>query len=115
MKRLRRVRCFSRKGWSSGSLDVVIFPYLWPTGCARIMAPLATIGHPEGAPPMPVTDRIPPAHRPLAVDVPARLAAIDQKKLRAWRLERLRAELRKRDYAGALFGDPLNIRNATGS
>ena len=53
--------------------------------------------------------------RPLAVDVPARLAAIDERKLRAYRLERLRAELKKRDYAGAIFGDPLNIRYATGS
>ncbi len=35
---------------------------------------------------------------PLAVDVVARIAEIDQKKLRAYRLERLRAELRRRDY-----------------
>jgi hypothetical protein len=34
---------------------------------------------------------------PLTVDVPARLAAITQWKLRAYRLERLRAELYKRD------------------
>jgi Xaa-Pro aminopeptidase len=51
----------------------------------------------------------------LVVDVPARLAAIDQRKLRAYRLDRVRAELRRRDYAGALLGDPLNIRYATGS
>jgi Xaa-Pro aminopeptidase len=52
---------------------------------------------------------------PLDVDVPARLAAIDQTKLRAYRLERLRAELRKRDYMGCLLADPINIRYATGS
>jgi Xaa-Pro aminopeptidase len=52
---------------------------------------------------------------PLQVDVSARLAAIDQRKLRAWRLERLRTELRKRDYAACLLVDPVNIRYATGS
>lgn len=52
---------------------------------------------------------------PLAVDVAARIAEIDQKKLRAYRLERLRAELRRRDYMGCLLTDPLNIRYATGS
>ncbi|HTZ76576.1 MAG TPA: Xaa-Pro peptidase family protein [Stellaceae bacterium] len=52
---------------------------------------------------------------PLVVDVPARMAAIDQKKLRAYRLERLRGELRRRDYMGCLLTDPLNIRYATGS
>ena len=52
---------------------------------------------------------------PLAVDVPRRLAAIDQKKLRGFRLERLRSELRKRDYGACLLSDPINIRYATGS
>ena len=31
----------------------------------------------------------------------------DMRRLRAYRLERVRAELRKRDYAGALLYDPL--------
>ncbi|HTS92083.1 MAG TPA: Xaa-Pro peptidase family protein [Stellaceae bacterium] len=52
---------------------------------------------------------------PLAVDVPRLLAAIDQKKLRGFRLERLRSELRKRDYGACLLSDPINIRYATGS
>ncbi|HLI11559.1 MAG TPA: Xaa-Pro peptidase family protein [Alphaproteobacteria bacterium] len=52
---------------------------------------------------------------PLDVDVAGSLSRIDQKKLRAYRLERLRSELRKRDYMGALLTDPLNIRYATGS
>jgi Xaa-Pro aminopeptidase len=52
---------------------------------------------------------------PLRVDMPARLAAIDQRQLRAYRLERLRSELRRRDYAACLLADPINIRYATGS
>src|SRR6185312_11878590 len=52
---------------------------------------------------------------PLDIDIRARLAAIDQRRLRAYRLERLRAELRKRDYAACLLADPINIRYATGS
>jgi Xaa-Pro aminopeptidase len=52
---------------------------------------------------------------PLALDVAARIAGIDQKKLRAYRLERLRAELRRRDYMGCLLTDPLNITYATGT
>ena len=39
----------------------------------------------------------------------------DMKRLRAYRLERVRAELRKRDYAGILLYDPINLRYATGS
>jgi Xaa-Pro aminopeptidase len=39
----------------------------------------------------------------------------DMKRLRAFRLERVRAELRKRDYAGILLYDPINLRYATGS
>ncbi len=52
---------------------------------------------------------------PLGFDLGARNSAIDQVALRAWRLERVRAELRKRDYAGALLADPMNIRYATGT
>lgn len=40
---------------------------------------------------------------------------IDQVKLRRYRLDRLRAELRARDYAGAVFADAINVRYATGS
>jgi len=52
---------------------------------------------------------------PLAIDVADRIARIDQKRLHAYRLARLRAELRKRDYMGCLLTDPMNIRYATGS
>jgi Xaa-Pro aminopeptidase len=49
------------------------------------------------------------------IDVPARIAAIDEPKLRAERLAKVRAELVKRDYGAALLTDPMNIRYATGS
>ena len=43
----------------------------------------------------------------------AGLAEPDFAVIRAYRLERLRAELKKRDLAGCLLYDPLNIRYAT--
>src|SRR3546814_16695592 len=47
------------------------------------------------------------ARRPATVsDAP------DKAALRAWRLGRLRQELKARDYAGALLYDPINIRSA---
>ncbi|HWA42022.1 MAG TPA: Xaa-Pro peptidase family protein [Hypericibacter adhaerens] len=42
-------------------------------------------------------------------------ALLDMRKLRAYRLGRFRAELKKRDCMGALLYDPINIRYATGS
>jgi Xaa-Pro dipeptidase len=39
----------------------------------------------------------------------------DMVSLRAYRLERTREQLRKRDYAGCLLYDPINIRYATGA
>jgi len=41
--------------------------------------------------------------------------APDIGRLRAWRLERVRGQLRKRDLAGCLLFDPVNIRYATDS
>lgn len=52
---------------------------------------------------------------PLGLDIRARIAEIDEARLRKDRLARLRRELAKRDYAGALLSDPMNIRYATGS
>ena len=52
---------------------------------------------------------------PLAIDMQARIAEIDEARMRRDRLARLRRELVKRDYAGALLSDPMNIRYATGS
>ncbi|MEO3427895.1 Xaa-Pro peptidase family protein [Pelagibius sp. CAU 1746] len=37
---------------------------------------------------------------------------VDLPALRAWRLDRLREELKARDYAGALLYDPINVRYA---
>jgi len=39
----------------------------------------------------------------------------DMRRLRAYRLGRVRAELKKRDYAGILLYDPINVRYTTGS
>lgn len=64
---------------------------------------------------MMLIDTAPPQAQELDIDIAARLASIDQKKLRAWRLGRVRAELKKRDYTGCLLSDPINIRYATGS
>ena len=52
---------------------------------------------------------------PLGLDIGARIAEIDDPAMRKARLARLRAELGKRDYAGALLSDPMNIRYATGT
>jgi Xaa-Pro aminopeptidase len=52
---------------------------------------------------------------PLGLDIEARIAEIDHDSLCVGRLARLRAELKKRDFAGALLADPMNIRYATGT
>jgi Xaa-Pro aminopeptidase len=43
------------------------------------------------------------------------MAEIDDTRMRRERLARLRAELAKRDLAGALLSDPMNLRYATGA
>lgn len=45
----------------------------------------------------------------------AGIPAPDLTAMRSYRLERIREELRRRDYAGALLYDPINIRYATDS
>ncbi|TIL24158.1 MAG: aminopeptidase P family protein [Mesorhizobium sp.] len=45
----------------------------------------------------------------------AGVAAPDLPTMRQYRLDRIRAELKRRDYAGALLYDPINIRYATDS
>jgi Xaa-Pro aminopeptidase len=52
---------------------------------------------------------------PLGLDLEPRIAEIDERRMRQDRLARLRAELAKRDYAGALLSDPMNLRYATGA
>jgi Xaa-Pro aminopeptidase len=53
--------------------------------------------------------------RPLGLDLQARMAEIDEPRLRRERHARLRAQLAKRDLAGALLADPMNLRYATGA
>ncbi|MEQ8357515.1 MAG: Xaa-Pro peptidase family protein [Kiloniellaceae bacterium] len=50
-----------------------------------------------------------------AVNANLEYATIDRPALRAWRLARLRDELKARDYAGALLYDPINQRYACDS
>ena len=45
----------------------------------------------------------------------AGIAAPNLPAMRSYRLERIRAELKRRGYAGALLYDPINIRHATDS
>jgi len=49
----------------------------------------------------------------LAIDIPARIAEIERRKLRLDRLAKIRAELVTLDYGAALLSDPMNIRYAT--
>lgn len=60
---------------------------------------------------------VPPPREPAPVDAAlmARMTEIDQDKLVRYRLDRLRAELRRNDYAAGYFMDPMNVRYATGT
>lgn len=51
----------------------------------------------------------------LGIDMPGRIHAIDQARLRHDRLERPRRQLARHDYAGTLLSDPVKIRYATGT
>jgi Xaa-Pro aminopeptidase len=64
---------------------------------------------------VPPKDDAPRPVVPIDAAVMARMAEIDQDRLIRYRLGRLRAELRKRDYAGAVLSDPMNLRYATGT
>ncbi len=68
---------------------------------------------PDGSPDD--NDRVEIGPTALAFDewAQAGLAAPDLERMRRFRLDRLVAELRRRDYAGLLCFDPLNIRYAT--
>jgi Xaa-Pro aminopeptidase len=59
-------------------------------------------------------DTEPPPKPPVAALIDTE-PHIDMVALRAYRLERVREQLRQRDYAGAVLYDPINIRYATGS
>ena len=64
---------------------------------------------------VPIAPEAPRQAVPIDAGILARGEKIDQKVLFGYRLERLRAELRKRDYAGAVLSDPMNLRYATGT
>lgn len=63
------------------------------------------------ASPLPARWEAPPVDNALL----GRIGAIDHAALNAYRIGRLRTELRRLDVAGALLSDPLNIRYATGT
>ena len=46
---------------------------------------------------------------------PEDMAPIDERAIRAYRLQRLRRHLAEADVAGILLTDPINLRYATGS
>ena len=67
---------------------------------------------------------VPPHYQPRIRPTPATApnlqltdseAQVDMAALRAYRLGRVRAQLRRLDYAGCLLYDPINIRYATGT
>jgi Xaa-Pro aminopeptidase len=64
---------------------------------------------------VPPRDEAPRHAVPIDQDIFVRAQKIDQDRLTRYRLERLRAELRKRDFAGAVLSDPMNLRYATGT
>jgi Xaa-Pro aminopeptidase len=64
---------------------------------------------------VPIEDTAPRQAVPIDAGILTRMEKIDQTALFRYRLERLRAELRKRDYAGAVLSDPMNLRYATGT
>jgi Xaa-Pro aminopeptidase len=68
---------------------------------------LSTATGPRAETPRPVA--------PIDAALMERIGGIDQDRLIRYRLDRLRAELRKRDYAGAVLSDPMNLRYATGT
>jgi Xaa-Pro aminopeptidase len=49
----------------------------------------------------------------LGLDIASRVAAIDRDALARYRLERVREQLRLRDYGAAVLSDPMNVRYAT--
>ena len=66
------------------------------------------------APDAPHSSRSPAGTAPGVARVDSE-AQLDTRALRAYRLGRVRARLRRLDYAGCLLYDPINIRYATGS
>ena len=55
------------------------------------------------------------AHKTPSVVLTDTQASLDMARLRAYRLSRVREQLKSRDYAACLLVDPINIRYTTGS
>ncbi len=60
-------------------------------------------------------DRLRRARKSIGLGLADHSAQPDMARLRAYRMGRFQAELRRLDYGGAVLFDPLNIRYATGS
>ena len=54
-------------------------------------------------------------HDDTAVNDPPRIESIDEAAIRAYRAERIRQELHRRDREAVLTVDPVNLRYATGA
>src|SRR5512144_2237495 len=61
------------------------------------------------------TDRFALARRSPRVTLAEHECQPDMQRMRAYRLARVQAELKRHDYAGGFFCDPFNVRYATGT
>jgi Xaa-Pro dipeptidase len=59
--------------------------------------------------------RLHAARKSVGLGMTDHTAGPDMVRLRAYRMARFQAELQRRDYAGAILYDPINVRYATGS
>src|SRR5438046_2959607 len=64
---------------------------------------------------MPEDDRLHQARKSVGFGLADYIAQPDMVRMRKYRMGRLQAELKRRDYGGAILYDPVNIRYATGS
>ena len=60
-------------------------------------------------------ERLHQARKSVGLGLADYIAQPDMVRLRAYRMGRFQAELKRRDYGGAILYDPINIRYATGS
>ena len=60
-------------------------------------------------------DRLRRARKSVGMGMTDCIVQPDMVRMRGYRMARLQAELKRRDYGGAILYDPVNIRYATGS
>ncbi len=70
---------------------------------------------PDTTPPTSLPPRLTRARKSRGIGLKDTEAQIDMRRLRAYRLQRVRDQLKARDLAGALLYDPINLRYATGT